>query len=90
MATVPAATGISGTAISRLAKARVSSQSANPTATATRARKVAFRVNRVTTASAPSPTLTATATGRLRPVRVVCGWLTGPSLPGGEPAVVLA
>src|ERR1700683_5646904 len=55
--------------MSRVASARLSSQAATPTIAATYTRNVTLTVNSVTSARPPSPTPTAMATGRLRPVR---------------------
>src|SRR6202042_1237833 len=69
MAAPPAATGTSARWIPRVPSARLSSQPATPTIAATYTRNVTLTVNSVTSARPPSPTPTAMATGRLRPVR---------------------
>src|SRR6266571_8054070 len=81
----PAATGITGMLMPRLAKAPASSARATAIAAPTYSRNVALTVNRVRKTRPPRPAPTPIATGRLRPVRDVDFGGTG-SRPGGGAA----
>jgi hypothetical protein len=85
MAAPPAATGITGMLISRLARALVSSASAKATAIPMYSRNVALTVSSVSTTRPPSTTPTPMAAGRLRPARpldfsgsLACSGVFGP------------
>ncbi len=69
MAAPPAATGMAGMLMSRLAKAWVSSVRPIAMAAPTYSRNVALTVSRVRNTRPPRPAPTPMATGRLRPVR---------------------